>query len=60
MTGAINLTKVQFTLFTLIFVHFYLVSFPLNPSVNPKEENLVRSDFYFPDKRYFISILKES
>lgn len=31
--------KVEFALFTLIFVHFYLSSFPVNPSVKPEEKS---------------------
>lgn len=39
VTDPATCLKVQVTLFTLIFVHFCLLSFPLNPSVNPTEKS---------------------
>lgn len=47
MTDTVTCLKVRVTSFTLIFVHFCLLSFPLNPSVNPteKSESDVTSNF---------------
>lgn len=58
---AMRLFGVQLTSFTLMFVHFCLLSFPRNPSVNPKEiqKQSVRSNFHFPDERSLNSTLEE-
>ena len=49
--------KVHATSLTWIFVHFYLWSFPLNPSVSPVR---FRGNFYFPGENSFISTLKKT
>ena len=60
MREATDLFEGAATSFTLTCVHFCMLSFPLNPSVNPKEiqRQLVRSNFYFPDKGFLVSSWK--